>query len=796
MPPIPSVAEELAHHARSLRELARALVGREAAEDLLQDTALRALRSPPRQPAGLFAWLATVMKHLAANRHRGELRRVRREGAGPAGEPAPSAADDVMQRDTARAVTEALWSLPEPYQGTLVQRFFQELLPAEIAARTATPLATVKSRLQRGLELLRQRLAQRDGRDWRAALTVAFGLPARGAPWFPLLTVCTMSTFGKSAAAVAIAGLAAWAWWALAPDAELAAPRSEREEVAVAAANAVLAPVAANAERAAAASGEPTVAGPDLEHPFEFELRARVVDAEGIPRFGAQIALAPPGCALVACEPMSGSDGRLAVRWRGRSNTVTVAVGLVYQGLNTSLQEVRLVAGTPAEVSFVGGNAPLPAHIGLDAMGNQVVTMPDCAQGQSDCRRCHQGMPGRSVFADRGVWIAGLHAHVRFGDRLAIGRPPSGPDLRLTADDVQDAIDAGELHFSIADPTGVGSAQRRRVPQLTGRVFGADGKPVIGVRVEARWPSRRGAGDVSGTDGSFRLDWAGANDATVTLIAGGGPEGRIERTLDASGTASLHADLILATGRTLRGKAIGADGARLNGARVEFVSATVGDGDLATVGPDGAFAFANLAPGAARLLLWGAQGERLPIAEERNLPLDGGEITFDLRQRPPSRGELRVRVQSHDGQAVTDCEVRAWQHDTARGASLERRDDGGFHLHGLPAGFYRVEVGALATGFVDLGVHFVDGLGPVDLGTTTLPVPATLRIETASADAEVELYRRQPHGDVRAIDTGKGPRELQLPAGAWLALWLRDGKLVSHEFALVAGAVTTLRTER
>ena len=49
MPDGPSVATELVNHGGALRRLARDLVGRCDAEDLLQDTAVRALRSAMRE---------------------------------------------------------------------------------------------------------------------------------------------------------------------------------------------------------------------------------------------------------------------------------------------------------------------------------------------------------------------------------------------------------------------------------------------------------------------------------------------------------------------------------------------------------------------------------------------------------------------------------------------------------------------------------------------------------------------------------------------------------------------------
>ncbi|HEX8711556.1 MAG TPA: sigma-70 family RNA polymerase sigma factor [Terracidiphilus sp.] len=46
-------------------------------------------------------------------------------------------------------------TLPEAQRATLVLRYQEDLTPEEIAATLGTPLATVKSQLQRGLKLLR-----------------------------------------------------------------------------------------------------------------------------------------------------------------------------------------------------------------------------------------------------------------------------------------------------------------------------------------------------------------------------------------------------------------------------------------------------------------------------------------------------------------------------------------------------------------------------------------------------------------------------------------------------------------
>jgi RNA polymerase sigma-70 factor (ECF subfamily) len=48
-----------------------------------------------------------------------------------------------------------LTTLPEAQRAVLILRYQEDLLPDEIAAALDTPVATVKSQLQRGLKLLR-----------------------------------------------------------------------------------------------------------------------------------------------------------------------------------------------------------------------------------------------------------------------------------------------------------------------------------------------------------------------------------------------------------------------------------------------------------------------------------------------------------------------------------------------------------------------------------------------------------------------------------------------------------------
>ncbi|HEU4418855.1 MAG TPA: carboxypeptidase-like regulatory domain-containing protein, partial [Planctomycetota bacterium] len=359
------------------------------------------------------------------------------------------------------------------------------------------------------------------------------------------------------------------------------------------------------------------------------------------------------------------------------------------------------------------------------------------------------------------------------------------PDLVFTEDMVMSELPA------------TGGAGRPPAVQrsIVGRVFGADGKPLFGVRVEVHRPDFMGGSTQTTADGSYRFAWPTPGNGPVSLRAGGGPEGLATRAIEVVDDHTVTVDLMLETGRTLRGRAIGSNGESLNGARVEY-AAPRHDGDVATVGPDGGFAFANLPPGPGRLLLWGVQGEKFPIAEEPSVLPDTGDVVFDLRQRPAAKGGLRVFVRGHDGELPKQVEARAWQVQTGRGTSLDQREDGAFHAHGLAAGFYRLEIGALASGFRDFGQHWVDGTAQADLGTVQLATPGRLVIDGREANDGLELYLRRDDLDLRADDVMPRMRDVLLPVGRWVALWKRDGKVAVREFALEAGAVTTLQTDR
>ncbi|MBL8756513.1 MAG: hypothetical protein JNK15_24680, partial [Planctomycetes bacterium] len=251
-----------------------------------------------------------------------------------------------------------------------------------------------------------------------------------------------------------------------------------------------------------------------------------------------------------------------------------------------------------------------------------------------------------------------------------------------------------------------------------------------------------------------------------------------------------HVDCLLQTGRTLRGRAFGPDGV-LAGARVEYeVDGAVGD--VAEVAPDGSFAFANLAPGPGRLLLWGQSTRLLPLAIEPNVLPDSGDIVFDLKLRPATDGSVRAEVRCGIELAGEAAELRVWQRESGRGTFAARAKEGHFHLAGLAAGFYRFEVLDAHGGHSDLGEHWLDGVGCVDLGTVVLPAPAIVEIPADAARGAVELYRRLDSVDVGAGGQFVGCQGLRLPQGSWLGVWRVGNAVHSREFTLQSGTSVAL----
>jgi RNA polymerase sigma factor (sigma-70 family) len=204
----------LLEHGQWMRKLASHLVHDTAtAEDLVQDTWVAALRSPPDPARPPRPWLAQVLRNLVRSGVRHDSRRRDREAAVQLGEQAPSAQDVLERTQLHRDIAALMAALDEPYRTTLLMRFHEGRSSEAIGELNGVPAGTVRWRINEGIRRLREGLDARYGhrRTWVVVL-----LPTAGPP--PGSTGPTSSlSLGKLAVVGGLAGAAAltiglWQW--------------------------------------------------------------------------------------------------------------------------------------------------------------------------------------------------------------------------------------------------------------------------------------------------------------------------------------------------------------------------------------------------------------------------------------------------------------------------------------------------------------------------------------------------------------------------------------------------------
>lgn len=179
--PDPFTADALTFLDALYRSAVRLTRNRDIAEDLVQDTYLKAFRARRRFKPGsnLKAWLYTILHNTWRNQRRDRaLSRVEADSdtvdrlvdqggdpTGPADSPDAHLFDAVLSDD----LRAALDGLPEAYREPVWLRDVEELSYQEIAAALDVPIGTVMSRLSRGRRQLYRALMaagrNRRGRD-------------------------------------------------------------------------------------------------------------------------------------------------------------------------------------------------------------------------------------------------------------------------------------------------------------------------------------------------------------------------------------------------------------------------------------------------------------------------------------------------------------------------------------------------------------------------------------------------------------------------------------------------------
>ena len=148
---------------------------REDAEDLVQETYLRAFRFFDRFTPGtnLKAWLFKILTNIFINRYRKVSREpdidylgddeefyLYHKARGPGSAPLSQSAEDAALGQLGRArIIEAVESLPEPYRLAVILVDVEGFSYKEIAEITGVKAGTVMSRIARGRKMLQRTLS-------------------------------------------------------------------------------------------------------------------------------------------------------------------------------------------------------------------------------------------------------------------------------------------------------------------------------------------------------------------------------------------------------------------------------------------------------------------------------------------------------------------------------------------------------------------------------------------------------------------------------------------------------------
>jgi RNA polymerase sigma-70 factor (ECF subfamily) len=166
--------EEALELSDQVYRVARHLVGsREAAEDLVQETYVRAFRSWQQYTPGtnLRAWLLRILTNLNIDRGRRQQRTPQTASLDEKGdyylydrleerEGGPLDEERVIERLSQDSIVDALAHVPHDFRDVLVLVDIGEFSYADTAQILDIPIGTVMSRLHRGRRILKGELAE------------------------------------------------------------------------------------------------------------------------------------------------------------------------------------------------------------------------------------------------------------------------------------------------------------------------------------------------------------------------------------------------------------------------------------------------------------------------------------------------------------------------------------------------------------------------------------------------------------------------------------------------------------
>jgi len=810
--------EDLLEHGDFVRSLARSLVvDVHSADDLVQETWIVALRNPPRHSGALRGWLSTVVRNLARRSRRSRSRRRNHEQLSYEPRTSPTPAEALSQDSVAIELARAVDSLDPIYRDVVTLRYFDEIAPREIASRLELPVETVRTRLKRATDRLRQRLDENHEGDrtrWLGAVAMLAGSPElappsgleRGGTAPPRATSAPGATGTIGARVVGLSIAATLALATVGIFVVLSSSPRSTAEGAVASGTpprpTTPSDEAVRRPREHVGAPSPPSAPAAASEARGLRIRGRVLDASERAVAGATVFVSEPGrpdderssvttdargrFELDAVDPGSWIGAR-AAGWRTSklryardpargSGELTLRLGARELLVRGTVRDRRGHPVANATVRPVRAGRPLPIW-SLDGRA-ELEAIPAAATTDDDGRFEIGGLgPGRVPLVVRSA------GHAPHSSNPRAQRADAAPlcivlDPGSDTSAPPDTIGARRITGRVAGAAPVA----QRVVALVALEPPAEG-PVALVAPTAVDPSEHWT--TTRADGSFELPLPASVTGTVTigLFDGEGPPhgAPLSRARVDSNEGSIELVAPAEPDTRIAGTVCDDAGGRLEEALLLFDYGSGTEPVLTTIdATTGRFELDRAPLGSARAFVW-ARGF---------VPRSAGSIDVtpgenpDVRLRVARNGTLRGRVDGVAPDEVWMLRVAGAAHrpfdarSDAPAPGFELASDGTFAVEHLPPGDYSLSArsGARSTGLVPMRIDpgavtlvdlsLNDG-SPVDLELHFPPLPGIEGTVVATIRSDAGRLYRQGTLPWSRVDSDCVPMAVTLPAGGY-----------------------------
>ena len=716
---------ELRNHDKLLRSAARRITGCEHfAEEITQEVWLEAFREPPKHTRNLQAWLRIVALRAAFRLRKRDANRRDRERTTARPETTRSPENERNLQALSRRIHIAIGSLDEPYRKVVRLRFEDGLSGTDIASVLGRSENTVRSQLRRGLQKLRVLLGEDEHQSFLSGVIGLLFARLLGRPLQRvtvlracglLLVICApllLVDFENTESAGAISEVRGTNYPQFAENfgrpQEVA--RTARQEVAV---------LRGNAQAA-------------QDHPgSELAAKGQVLIGDA-PCPGAQIWVAPSGqvrAGRIAC--LAAEDGSFEIPDLDATSWIWADTPGYAPSKCDRLDS--LPAERRRDLKLILGKRIGQLSISvLDSTGHPV---PD-AEVSFD-------LPTRSPFRGaRGTleYLPLAQTETTDADGFVFLDQPNAQRCNVLV------RSPGYVTASIPTQFPKGRSDQTveiRLPEpasIFGRVLASNGRAVAGAAVrlvsEGSLPALRTTTDRAGC---FQIHHLQPTARTIVVAATrASPGTALQRVELASGSNPQFLELDASLG--IAGKLAHASGSVSN-ARVEAWSLPSKPGRKPlTTYPDssGSFRFDG-AVGRYELYVYaGSSEQRFPVHRVAEVS-SGWKGVIELETSTPPES-LSGRIDLTSSEIETVLELRS--PEIPEPVALSIHTDGSFALDNLPSGEYELRATVPLRGPIAVKCFVLNRGETIDLGTLTVPKPASFRILVSTADDEPVRFRQ------------------------------------------------------